>query len=59
MNRLRLVALWSPPIVVFTWAALALAGIEGRTVTVLGRLLLGLAFAAHVWEEMRVRPRYR
>lgn len=52
---IRLVCLYSPMAVLFTWAALLGAGLETRAVTITGRILLGVTLALHIRQEWRDR----
>lgn len=50
---IRQIALWSPAGVLFLWATLLAADLETRGVTVGGRIILGVSFSVHVWQEVR------
>lgn len=54
---LRFVCLYSPALVLFTWAGLVLLGVDGHLSTALGRVLLGTALAIHIRQELRDRRR--
>lgn len=52
---IRYVCLYSPAIILFVWAVFIISGIEGNALTALGRVLLGIALAVHIRQELHDR----
>lgn len=51
----RILCLWSPMIVCLVWACVALADMDSRTTTAVGRIALGLSLFLHISAEARDR----
>lgn len=50
---IRILCLWSPMVVCFAWAVVALAELDNRTTTTIGRISLGLSLFLHISAEAR------